>query len=243
MPLTPKPGSAKSRPAKSRAAKDSYHHGNLRQVLIETTLRLIAKVRPENVTVRAVAKLAGVSSGAPFRHFPNRSALMTAVAEEAMLRLQEEVEASLKKAADLNPLLRFRAIGEAWIRWAVRHPSHFKVISDRSLIDSDASAAWRRRSKEIQAEGIRLLQEAQLQGLIAEVDIRYFHLAGRALVYGLARMYSDGHFASFGLDEGRVDQIGQSVLDAFFRVPVRPTTNRLDQAREAGPSPIAAKKA
>ncbi len=232
MPITTKPRATKSRPAKSRPSKDSYHHGNLRQVLIDTTLKLISKVRPENVTVRAVAKLAGVSSGAPFRHFPDRAALMTAVAEEAMLRLQEEVATSLKKAADLNPLLRFRAIGAAWIRWAVLHPYHFKVISDRSLIDSDASAAWRRQSQQIQAEGIRLLGEAQQQGLIAEVDIRYFHLAGRALVYGFARMYSDGHFPSFGLDESNVDQIGQSVLDAFFRVPVRQTTKTLGKSKD-----------
>jgi AcrR family transcriptional regulator len=227
MPISPKPRSSKKRPA-----KDTYHHGNLRQVLIDTTLQLIAKIRPENVTVRAVAKLAGVSSGAPFRHFPNRSALMTAVAEEAMLRLQEEVQSSLKKAADKNPLMRFRAIGEAWIRWAVRNPSHFKVISDRSLLDSDAAAAWRKRSQAIQAEGIRLLGEAQDQGLLTDVEIRYFHLAGRALVYGLARMYSDGHFASFGLDESRVDQIGESVLDAFFRVPVRPAKNHPGKSKD-----------
>lgn len=232
MPITTKPRATKSRPAKPRPAKDSYHHGNLRQVLIDTTLKLISKVRPENVTVRAVAKLAGVSSGAPFRHFPDRAALMTAVAEEAMLRLQEEVATSLKKAAAKNPLLRFRAIGQAWIRWAVLHPYHFKVISDRSLIDSDASAAWRRQSQQIQAEGIRLLGEAQQEGLIPEVDIRYFHLAGRALVYGFARMYSDGHFPSFGLDERNVDQIGQSVLDAFFRVPVRQTTTTLGKSKD-----------
>lgn len=211
-------------PRKSRPTKNSYHHGNLRQALIETTLRLIEKVGPEDVTVRKVAKLAGVSSGAPFRHFPDRAALMTAVAEEAMSRLQAEVAVSLKKAAHLNPLLRFRAIGEAWIRWAVRNPSHFKVISDRRLLDFEGSESWLRQSQAIQAEGIRLLGEAQQQGLLADVDIKHFHLAGRALVYGFARMYSDGHFASWGLDERRVDQIGQSVLDAFFRVPSRPTT-------------------
>lgn len=203
-------------PPKSRSAKVSYHHGNLRQVLIDTTLRLIEKVGPENVTVRKVAMLAGVSSGAPFRHFSDRTALMTAVAEEAMTRLQGEVATSLKEATHKNPLLRFRAIGEAWIRWAVRNPSHFKVISDRRLLDTAASASWNQQSQAIQAEGIRLLGEAQQQGLLAGVDIKDFHLAGRALVYGFARMYSDGHFASWKLSERDVDQIGQSVLDAFF---------------------------
>lgn len=208
-------------PRKSRLPKTRYHHGNLRKVLVETTLRLIEKVGPENVTVRKVAKLAGVSSGAPFRHFPDRAALMTAVADEAMSRLQEEVAEALKKAAHKNPLLRFRAIGEAWIRWAVRNPSHFQVISDRRLLNPEGSAAWNRQSQAIQAEGLRLLGEAQQQGLIVDVDIQHFHLAGRALVYGFARMHSDGHFASWGLDEHRVDQIGQSILDAFFGVPRR----------------------
>lgn len=211
---------------KSRPSKDSYHHGNLRQVLIDTTLRLLEKVGPEEVTVRKVAKLAGVSSGAPFRHFPDRTALMTAVAEEAMSRLQAEVAVSLKKSAHKNPLLRFRAIGEAWIRWAVRNPSHFKVISDHRLLDFEGSASWGQRSQAIQAEGLRLLGEAQQQGLLAEVDIKQFHLAGRALVYGLARMYSDGHFASWGLDERRVEQIGQGVLDAFFRAPLGPAASK-----------------
>jgi AcrR family transcriptional regulator len=215
------PTKSKSRRAKST---DSYHHGNLRQVLIETTLRLLEKVGPENVTVRKVAKLAGVSSGAPFRHFADRSALMTAVAEEVMGRLQEEVAASLKKAAHKNPLLRFGAIGEAWVRWAVRHPSHFKVISDR-LLDAEGAAIWGRQSEAIQAEGIRLLGEAQQQGLLPDVDIKYFHLAGRSLAFGFARMYSDGHFASWNLDERDVDQIWQSVMDAFFRTPPRPTAN------------------
>jgi len=215
---------------KSRRTKttDSYHHGNLRQVLIDTTLRLLAQVGPENVTVRKVAKLAGVSSGAPFRHFADRSALMTAVAEEAMGRLQDEVAVSLKKAANKNPLLRFRAIGEAWVHWAVRNPSHFKVISDRRLLDFEGAAVWGPQSQAIQKEGIRLLGEAQEQGLLPDVDIKYFHLAGRSLALGFARMYSDGHFASWNLDERAVDRIWQSVMDAFFRTPVRQTTNKRD---------------
>ena len=210
------------RPPKPRTAKEGYHHGNLRAVLIDTTLRLIEKVGVENVTMREVAKLAGVSSGAPFRHFADRSALMTAVAEEAMGRLREEVAASLKKAERKNPLLRFRAIGEAYLHWATRNPSHFKVISDRRLIDFDGSPSLCRHNQEIQAVGTRLLSEAQQQGLIPDVDIVQVQLAGRALVYGFARMYSDGHFSSWGLDERRVDQIGQSVLDAFFNAPAKP---------------------
>ena len=70
--------------------------------------------------------------------------------------------------------------------------------------------------------------EAQQQGLLPDVDIKYFHLAGRSLAFGFARMYSDGHFASWNLDERDVDQIWQSVMDAFFRTPGRPTAKKRD---------------
>ena len=210
MPTKPKP----------RRAKKSYHHGNLRQVLIETTLQLVAEVGPENVTLRTVAKLAGVSSGAPFRHFADRCALMTAVAEDAQLRLQEEIAASLEKAKRKNPLLRFRAIGEAYLRWAIRNPSHFKVISDRRLINFEGSASLVRSNEELLAEMTRLLTEAHEQGLLPGIEVAQFLLAGRALVYGLSRRFSDGHFPSMGLDERHFEEIGKTALDVLFR-PVR----------------------
>ena len=68
-----------------------YHHGNLVPTLIETTIQLIEEMGVEKVTVREVAKRAGVSPGAPFRHFKSKSALLTAVAEQAVERLYEAV--------------------------------------------------------------------------------------------------------------------------------------------------------
>ena len=67
-----------------------YHHGDLRQALVSSGLELIEKEGTEALSVREVARRAGVSSAAPFRHFPSRTALMTAIAEEAMRRFHAE---------------------------------------------------------------------------------------------------------------------------------------------------------
>src|SRR3954465_4440649 len=100
-----KPKAKTSKP--KAAARRGYHHGSLREALIAATLDLLEEGGPEQVTVREAAKRAGVSSGAPFRHFPTRTALLTAVAEEAMGRFRAEITASLELAEAADPLARF----------------------------------------------------------------------------------------------------------------------------------------
>ena len=80
------------------AAPKPYHHGDLRRVLIDAALQLVGEGGAEAVSVREAARRAGVSPGAPFRHFPSRDALMNAVAEEAQRRFRAEIEAALAEA-------------------------------------------------------------------------------------------------------------------------------------------------
>src|SRR3981189_1798414 len=142
---------AKRPPAKGSAAKPRrrvarapapkpYHHGDLRRVLIDAALQLVGEGGADAVRVREAARRAGVSPGAPFRHFPSRDALMNAVAEEAQRRFRAEIEAALAGAPAGDPLGRFRCLGLAYMRWAMRNPTHFEIISSRRFFDHDQSA-------------------------------------------------------------------------------------------------------
>src|SRR5262249_36339738 len=99
----------------------SYHHGNLRAALVEATLDLIEARGVEQVTVREAARRAGVSPAAPFRHFPTRTALLTAVAEEAQRRLRAEIASALDAAPKDDPLAQLIALGVAYLLWATRN--------------------------------------------------------------------------------------------------------------------------
>lgn len=110
----------------------TYHHGKLREALIEATLRLVEEGGPEAVTVREAARRSGVSSGAPFRHFPNRTVLMTAVAEEATHRLHAAVLAAVEPIADKPPLVQLRAIGRAYLHWAADNPTYCRRLQSRA---------------------------------------------------------------------------------------------------------------
>jgi AcrR family transcriptional regulator len=210
-------GAAKKKPASKKTAgrRASYHHGNLRQALIEAALEMIEEGGPENVTVREAAKRAGVSSGAPFRHFPTKTALMTAVAEQAMHRFRAEIVRALNKAPADDPLARFIAIGTAYLRWAIRNPTHFQIISNRGLIDFEGSEVLRRDNEDVRELMEGLLLEAQRRRQLRSDDLTHIQIAGRALVYGLARMYIDGHFQQWGVAGQKPEDVIQTVLDLF----------------------------
>ena len=77
----PKP---RAKESPTPVASDRYHHGSLVEALIAATIDIIEARGVEHVSVREVARRAGVSSGAPFRHFATKTALLTAVGEQAM---------------------------------------------------------------------------------------------------------------------------------------------------------------
>jgi len=198
------------------APRRSYHHGDLRRALIDATLALAAEGDPARVSVREAARRAGVSSGAPFRHFENRRALMTAVAEEAMGRLREHIEHAQRAARSDDPLLRFRALGPAYLRWAMRNPTHFRIISSRELIDFDGSAVLRAHNADIRALMGELLTQAQARGqLRAGLDLPQAALSARALAYGLARMHIDRQYAQWDVPDKRVEAVARAALDAL----------------------------
>ncbi|OCK53819.1 TetR/AcrR family transcriptional regulator [Bradyrhizobium sp. LMTR 3] len=217
-----KPSAAKSSTTKPRrrvaraAAPKPYHHGDLRRVLIDAALQLVGEGGAEAVSVREAARRAGVSPGAPFRHFPSRDALIQAVAEEAQRQFRAEIEAALAAAPAGDPLGRFRCLGLAYLRWAMRNPTHFEIISSRRLFDHDRAAAISSDNAELIALTEQTLAEAFAAGQLRSADLKQVQIAGRALVYGFARMNIDGHFPRWGVAGPEAERTAEAVLDLFI---------------------------
>ncbi|MET3463195.1 TetR/AcrR family transcriptional regulator [Variovorax atrisoli] len=196
----------------------AYHHGNLREALIEAAVELIERDGLDKLSVREAAKRAGVSPGAPFRHFATKTALLTAVAEQATQRLRMHVEEAVAAASEAPPLARFGAIGHAYIEWARANPTHFRVISERSLIDYDNSPTLRSDNEKIRTQMRKLFDEAFAQSgsTTNAADAAHAQIAARALVYGLARMAVDGHFPEWSLSRQSTAKTMAGTLDFFM---------------------------
>jgi AcrR family transcriptional regulator len=214
MPASPKP---KRRPARRppEPAKP-YHHGDLRRVLIEAALQLAGEGGAEAVSVREAARRAGVSPGAPFRHFPSRDALMAAVAGEAQRRFRAEIGAALADVPDSDPLARFRALGLAYLRWAMRNPAHFEIISSGRYFEHDKAPELSQDNAELIGLAERTLADAFAGGQLRSPDLKRVQIAGRALVYGFARMNIDGHFPRWGIAEEEAGPTAEAILDLFI---------------------------
>ena len=92
------------------AEKSNYHHGDLRQALIDGAIALIAEQDISSLSLREVARRVGVSHAAPYRHFADKEALLAAVAEEGFIRLTASMRQQQQMVFD-DPLQRLQATG------------------------------------------------------------------------------------------------------------------------------------
>lgn len=186
----------------------TYHHGNLRAALIAATLDIAAESGVQAVSVREAARRAGVSPGAPFHHFPNRRALLGAVAEQAITRLAQAVEVALSAAESAPVIEQFRAYGRAYLTWARDHKTEFLIVSNRSLYDFAATPGIVAANDALQRRLTALIAAAApaITGPTAALTLR-------AASYGLARMIVDGHLPQWGVAEADAVPVGMAALD------------------------------
>jgi AcrR family transcriptional regulator len=109
-----------------------YHHGNLREALIQAALDLISNKGPSGFTFAEAARYAGVSPAAPYRHYRDRDALMADVARRGF----EQFAATLAKAWDEGrptPLAAFDRLGRAYLGFARTEPAYFSAMFEAGL--------------------------------------------------------------------------------------------------------------
>jgi AcrR family transcriptional regulator len=119
--------------------RDSYHHGNLREALIETALRLIAERGPAGFAFVELARAAGVSPAAPYRHFADRGALLGEVARRGFDQFSDDLERAWNGGRP-DPLTALEACGRAYLSFARREPAFYAVMFESGVpIGEDAA--------------------------------------------------------------------------------------------------------
>ena len=173
---------------KMRRAKP-YHHGNLREALLEGAIRLIAEVGPTAFTLREVARRAGVSHNAPYRHFRDKDDLMAAVATQGY---RELTEAMLDAAEhQRNALDRLKHAGLAYVAFAMRRPEHFAVMFDAPVSKhkkADAAEARERAFGTLR----NFVKNCQDEGQLPSGEPLEFALLAWSMVHGIAKLAITG---------------------------------------------------
>jgi AcrR family transcriptional regulator len=104
-----------------------YHHGDLRNVLIAIATELLAEEGTQGLSLRKIAQKAGVSHNAPYMHFADKEAVLSAIAEEGFRLLAIEVESAIA-TADNDTREQIIAASTAYVNFAIARPNHLKVM-------------------------------------------------------------------------------------------------------------------
>ncbi|HEX6337386.1 MAG TPA: TetR/AcrR family transcriptional regulator [Jiangellaceae bacterium] len=160
-----------------------YHHGDLRRAVLAAAVATINEAGPAGVSLRDLARRAGVSHAAPAHHFGDKAGVLSALAAEGFDLLADELTAALQRTRD------FLEVGVAYVRFAVEHRAHFEVMFRPDLYHPDDRAvlAARERASEALAGGIGSLPEQQ-----AGPDARLAGIAAWSLVHGFATLWLNG---------------------------------------------------
>ncbi len=110
----------------------AYHHGNLKQALVEATLSLIRAKGPTGFTLAEAARQAGVSPAAPYRHFKGREDLIAEVARQGYILFAEQLESAYNRGKP-TPLAAFEAVGRAYLDFARTNPGHYIAMFESGL--------------------------------------------------------------------------------------------------------------
>ena len=119
-------------PARTEKPRESYHHGDLRAALIAVADEIIGQKGIEGFSLRAAAQKAGVSPAAPAHHFGGAKGLLTEVAILAYERAGRYIDSA---GHSQDVVADVRAVGLSFIKFAVDHPGHFRLMFRNDLVD------------------------------------------------------------------------------------------------------------
>ena len=171
----------------------TYHHGDLRTALIEAGMTALRE--GGDLSLRALARAVGVSATAVYRHFPDKDALLAAIADEAYAMLAADQRTASEAAG--GGLAGFGATGAAYVRFALRNPALFRLVFAHTQTEPHDQ-------REEGDEAMAMLHAAARAYAPPGVDPQVAALQAWALVHGLAMLMLEGHVPA---DETLIDRV------------------------------------
>ena len=208
--------------------RTAYHHGDLRPTLLQASLELIDQAGIAALSLRAVARKAGVSHNAPYHHFKDRGSLLAALVEDAFAALAQEMANA--RAAAPEARARLEACGLAYIRFALKSPARFKLMFRPELTGRGAEAAVAQSSAAALDTLKDAIIEAQALGLAPAGDPKPLILTCWAAVHGLASLMLDGPLArvyrTFATSPDKLPAVVPATLMVLLNGSARRTTTK-----------------
>ncbi|MEJ2548520.1 MAG: TetR/AcrR family transcriptional regulator [Gemmatimonadota bacterium] len=209
---------------------ESYHHGDLRRALLEAAGAILQESGAPALSLRGIARRAGVSHMAPYHHFAGRGELVAALAADGFERLAAAMRDAMESAAGADPVERLRACGVAYVVFAVRNPEMFHLMFGRELADSSAHPELRQAARvayrtfaaalptpAAEAAGRAPADDGDPESRESENEIALppIALAAWSLVHGLAMLVAEGQVGSGAAGPEEAERLTREAMSAL----------------------------
>ena len=191
-------------------APKPYHHGDLRRALLESADAILEREGPSALSLRAVAREAGVSPAAPYHHFKDKDELLSAIAMDGFTRLSAALFAAANGKHDAE--IQMSDLGVAYVKFAQSHPALYRIMYDCAR----AEDALPEKGAAHDDNGFQILKDALTKAggnRVSETDIHLAAIASWCAAHGLAEMSSFVQFRPLKAELGGEDAFLRGVLD------------------------------
>lgn len=200
---------------KLKKAHHSYHHGDLKTTLLEAALKMLRSTPPNEISLRELARTAGVSQAAPYRHFKNKEELLVALAIQGFEIKLGYIKESME-AHSHEPLQMYYHSGLSYFKMGLKHPQHFKLMFSSDFIPNEERPELMQAATKtfiLFAEMIGLCQKSQI---IGSGDPYQIALNCWTVIHGFTVLYAERRLECFGINEDIAESAVKSLMEQFL---------------------------
>lgn len=186
---------------------DAYHHGNLRETLIDVAIDILTTQHASEIKMREIGRRAGVSPSAAYRHFSDKSALLAAIAERGFNELADHLEQI--RQTDYDSLgIQLEQIGKAYIIYAIEHAAQYRLMYGNDAVRQDEHPALANAARQMSRQVYQMVKVCQEDGLVKGETPRQIMQTIWSATHGAAMLVIDGFIT---VDD--VDQFAMSIVN------------------------------
>lgn len=165
---------------------NNYHHGDLKNALIQAGIEILSREGMEALSLRQVARRAGVSHTAPYAHFADKQALIAAIAAAGYQKLYEALIAAQQPQDD--PLARLMGTAHAYLQFALDEPDHFRITFSGVVEAEQDYPDYVEQSKRCFALVVKVVEDCQTGGLFTQADTQLVAVSIWSCIHGFVQL-------------------------------------------------------
>ncbi len=199
----------------------TYHHGDLKNALIQAGIEILAREGVSGLSLRKVARQAGVSHAAPYAHFADKQALIAAISTEGHKKIYARIARIVEQYPD-EPLRQFVETAWAYVGFGFEEPDHFKITFSGVIEkERDYPALVEMTEKNFQMLR-KIVAGCQSEGILDPGEPDLIAVGVWGLVHGFVSLIHEGHISHSLLDQYSRREMLMVTLNQISRVKINP---------------------